>query len=499
MIMFGWWLFRCRIVRLILATTFLGCLTFLANGYNYVEYVPMVLFVIVTAIIATNKPSEGMSLLKTISCIFSKKPETAAIRSKCIGLVAPFIVVYWVLVILLAPLVVQSIELQFKEYGFRDYRYSLPEANDATYQRVLKRFDTEELTKNEVYKLIGLVMPEDLPGVLKKLEKKEFASPYPPIMGWPRSSRNKEEFKLKLEREKKLNDNDLIFMMRYCGRDVVNIITDFMDNPESERALVARARLGNSTTRKKLEELLQARMQIELDEKEHEQPMRHRTYLDRPTKAAEIVGALACISEPNEAAGRFLDYIRNREVSDLIKDYKFFEGLILLPTTQTCRVLKAYLAKARSWQPRVEKLPYGLAHNGPDRVLYPLRRLIGFYCDRQIAEAAFKIMLLVANAHDEDEFEPWEISPYFTGESTQLLKKGLESKNENMRAWCIWQLRKIEYKPSKEELDKLLTDKSWKVRANVVCATGKQAALSAPKDENSFVRLVASFWLQDRH
>jgi len=498
-ITFAWWLFRCRIIRLFLVATFLGSVTVLASGYRYIHYLPMIVFVLTGAIIAVLKPGEGSSF-KTVLQLFSRKPDVTAVRNKCLRLTVPFIVVYWVLFIVLTPLVAKSINLELEEFKTVDRRVVLPEPDEA-YQQLMSTFEAEGLSKMHIYRLLGLVMPEDLPALLQKLKNTEFTDYYGPgLLPWPRKETSEEE-KAKLEKRREqrrwLNDGDLVLAMRGCGRDAVGVITGFLDEPDGERALVARARLGDSTTRKKLEELLQARMQSELDEKEHEQPMRHRTYLDRPTKAAEIVGALACISEPNEAAGRFLDYIRNREVSDLIKDYKFFEGLILLPTTQTCRVLKAYLAKARSWQPRMEKLPYGLVHNSPDRVLYPLRRLIGFYCDRQIAEAAFKIMLLAADAHDE--FEPWEISPYFTGESTQLLKKGLESKNENMRAWCIWQLRKIEYKPSKEELDKLLTDKSWKVRANVVCATGKQAALSASKDENSFVRLVASFWLQDRH
>jgi hypothetical protein len=498
-ITFAWWLFRCRIIRLFLVATFLGSVTVLASGYRYIHYLPMIVFVLTGAIIAVLKPGEGSSF-KTVLQLFSRKPDVTAVRNKCLRLTVPFIAVYWVLFIVLTPLVAKSINLELEEFKTVDRRVVLPEPDEA-YQQLMGTFEAEGLSKNHIYRLLGLVMPEDLPALLQKLKNTEFTDYYGPgLLPWPRKETSEEE-KARLEKRREqqrwLNDGDLVLAMRGCGRDVVGVITGFVDKPDGERALVARARLGDSTTRKKLEELLQARMQSELDGKEHEQPMRHRTYLDRPTKAAEIISALACISEPNEAAGRFLDYIRNREVSDLIEDYKFFEGLILLPTTQTRRVLKAYLAKARSWQPRVEKLPYGLVYNSPDRVLYPLRRLVGFYCDRQIAEAAFKIMLLAADAHDE--FEPWEISPYITGESTQLLKKGLESKNENMRAWCIWQLRKVEYKPSKEELDKLLTDKSWKVRANVVCATGKQAALSASKDENSFVRLVASFWLQDRH
>ena len=42
---FVWWLFRWRIVRLFLATTFWGFLTLLTSGYRYAHYLPMIAFV----------------------------------------------------------------------------------------------------------------------------------------------------------------------------------------------------------------------------------------------------------------------------------------------------------------------------------------------------------------------------------------------------------------------------------------------------------------------
>jgi hypothetical protein len=330
-------------------------------------------------------------------------------------------------------------------------------------------------------------MPEDLPAALQKLKNTKFANPYPPIVGWPRTLEGEEKVKLMRQRAEKLNDGDLVLAMRGCGRDVVGIITGFLDNPDAEQALVARARLGDSTAKEKLEELLQTRMHGELEKKEDEQVKHPKTYLDIPAKVAEIVGALACISEPNEAARRFLDYIRSREGSDLMEDHEFFESLILLPTIQARRVIKAYLAKARSWRQRAEKMPYGPIRH-PDRTLYPLRRIVGLYSDRQIAEDIFKIMLLAADA--DYEFESFQISPYFTGGSAELLNKGLLSENEDMRAWCVWQLRKIGYEWSREELDRLLTDESWKVRANAVLGGGKATVTSAGRDRNGLVRLA---------
>jgi len=494
-ITFAWWLFRSRIIRLFIVATFLGSVTVLASGYRYVHYLPMIAFVLTSAIVAVVKPGEG-SAFKTVLRLFSRKLDITAVRKKCLQLTAPFIVVYWVLFITLAPFVVKSINLEFKEFKTVERRVILPEPNEA-YQELMSTFEAEDLSKNHIYRLLGLVMPEDLPSVLEKLKNKEFADYRWGPSVYIGKGASEQGITERRELERRLNDGDLVFVMNGCSRDVVSIIVSVLDNPDADRALVARARLGDSTAREKLEELLQTRMKNEFDKKEDKQAMRHRSYLDRPAKAAEIIGALACISEPNEAMERFLDYIQNRKVSDLMEDHEFFKGLTLLPTIQARKVLKAYLAKTHNWQPRVERTPNGLFRERPDRVLNPLRRIVGLYGNRHIAEAIFKIML---SAVDEREgFESFEISPYFDDGSAESLKRGLSSENDDMRAWCVWQLRKIGYKWDKEELDKLLTDKSWKVRANAVIAGGKGTATLAGRDQSNFVRLVGSFWLQSRY
>jgi len=491
-ITFAWWLFRWRIIRLFLVAVFLGSVTILASGYRYVHYLPMIAFVLASAIIAVVKPGE-VSSFKTMLRLFSRKPDIATIRNKCLRLTAPFMVVYWVVFMSLTPLVAKSIDLEFEEFKTVDQRVVLSEPNEA-YEELMSTFDAKGLSKTHIYRLLGLVMPEDLPALLRKLKNTEFTDYRWGPSAWLRKEASEEE-KAKLEkrreRGRRLNDGDLVLAIRSCGRDVVGIITGFLDNPDAEQALVARARLGDSTAKEKLEELLQTRMHSELEKNEDEQAKHPKTYLDIPAKAADIIGALACVSDPNVAAGRFLDYIQNHKISDLIEDYEFFKGLILLPTTRARRVVKAYLDKARSWQPHVEKTPYGLICNNPDRVLYPLRRLVGFYGDRQIAEEVFKIMLSAVNK--EKNFESFDISPYFEDQSAELLEKGLPCSNADMRAWCVWQLRRIGYEFSRPELEKLLKDESWKVRANAVFAGGKEAAALAESGNNAFVRLVADF------
>ena len=487
-IMFGWWLFKCRLVWLLAISIPLGFLTFLTSGYTYLRYVPMILFAIIWALVAVNKPSNPKHTIKALSVFFSKKPEFAGLRRNCIYLTGIFIVVYWILFISLSPQLARNIKSYGKDFDRYDYKYSLPEANEATYQQVLSWFDKKDLDKNEVHGLISLVMPEDLPDVLEKLKEREFAKPsfmdkyYGPVA----SKRSK------LKQANKLNDSDLIAAMTYCGRDVVTIIVDFMDNPQTERALVARARLGDMTVREKLEAIWQERMRNWVSLKEEREDIKTKNkkmvYWARWETfafASEIVGALACISGPDEAAERFLDYIEKQEVSDLVQNYLMFENVSLLPTPQALKVVKTYMAKASSVKDKRRDGPHD---DGVRQLFGPLSRLDGMCADRQIVEDVLKIRLLAKDIRNNNIAS--QMSPYFTIESADLLKRGLTGPNEDMRAWCVWQLRRVGYRWNKEEIDSLLTDKSWKVRANAMLAADRPVA----RDErSSFVRLVGTF------
>lgn len=486
-IMFGWWLFKCRLVWLLAISIPLGFLTFLTSGYTYLRYVPMILFAIIWALVAVNKPSNPKHTIKALSVFFSKKPEFAGLRRNCIHLTATFIVVYWILFILLVPLFARNIKSYGKDYDRYDYKVSLPEANEATYQQVLSWFDKKNLSKSEIYGLLPLVMPEDLPEILQKLKERDFAKPS--YINMPLERFGSGLFTK--NQTNKLNDSDLIAALQSCGRDVVTIIVGFMDNPQTERSLVTRARLGDITVKENLEAIWQERMQNWINrEKEYHYIKRKIQESDdilrwkRVVFANDIVGALACISAPDEAAERFLDYIEKQEVSDLVRNHLMFENVRLLPTPQALKVVKTYIAKASSVKDKGRDGPHD---DGVRQLLGPLSRLDGMYADRQIVEDVLKIMVMTTVARNN--FRASEMPPYFTLESADLLKSGLAGPNEDMRAWCVWQLRRVGYKWSKEEIDSLLSDESWKVRANaMLLRTGP-----AQKDEpSSFVKLVGT-------
>ncbi len=483
---FGWWFFKCRPVRLFLLAIFLGPLAFITTGSRYFGYVPMVLFVLASAVIAANKPSQGVSFWKGLLWFFGRQPAGAMLRNKCTRLIGPFVVVYLLLFLSLIPLFARCIDTATRPYDLPYPVVSMPPADDAAYQRVLAALN-EESGNWDAYRLIGLVMPEDLPTVLEKVKKPRVPSSKEEtllqMLYGPARGRNG-SFRPATGR----NDGLLLAAIQCVGKDAVNIVADAMDNPERERVLVARSKLGDHRVKGKLEELLKLRMPVLNEPKDTSQ---YSPYWEVPATSAEIIAALACVSEPNEAAQRYLDYIQKREVSALIEDGEFFRSINLLPTKQAQTVIKTYLAQAEGWKSAEWKNSDGEFYRvTPDRILSPLHRLLGVYGDTEIAEKVFEIMLRAAES--DIHFDLCNVSPYFTAESSQLLLKGLGSRNEDMRAWCVWQLRKMAYRFTDDELNKLLSDPSWKVRANTAAAEPERTKKIAARDKNAFVWLVAT-------
>jgi len=500
-----------------LSTLALGYLSYLARGYMYLRYVSMTLFVIFTALLLIYSPTERVSWYKVIyKIITSKDTQTIRLRSRILQLTGYFAVLYWLSLLFLAPATARSIKHCTGWYATYppSTEYRLPEADEHIYQRVLDQFDKENLIKWEIYGLLGIVMPDDLPAVLRKLNTMKFSNPWDGMGMMPGPMSVNKKAILKEEEKIGLCDKDLIHIMEYCGRDVVDIIVDFMDNPENERALVGRARLGDRSVRGKLKVIWDSRKRDNFRFRPSSSSRRcggvgpsPGPVSERPIRVYEILSGLACVCEPDEAAGYFLDYIDMDMTPgcDIHYDYEFFRNLRLLPSAQVREVLKAYLIKSENTAkindegPARTQFPPGMMPSGMtmlprdvsigmDIILRPLDNISDLYGNRKLAEMIFTIIL--SSSHYSESMGAWGIAPYFDSESAGLLRKGLSARDENLRAWCVCQLGRTGYKWHKEELEKLFMDKSWKVRANAVMAGGKESAAVLRDDRHAFVRLV---------
>jgi len=462
---FSRWICKLKIFRLIPLAVLFGSFSLIAEGYFYLGYLVMVLFIVFSALIAVGPVSP------------------AVFPARCLKLVSPFIIVYWLFFISMMPLSVYrlSYEANLTERPLPVKRaYTLPEPNEALYQRVLARFDSNQIIQHEAFRFIGLIMPEDLPNILKKFYKLPSTfNEYPDMSAIRRSPQSR-----RLIREPNdVNDAFLIRAVMCSGKDVTNILTQAMSDPNRDRALLERAKLGDVNAKQPLEALLAKRIEEGNDFPASDV---YVPWSQKPVRSHEIISALACVSEPNEAAGRYISYIQRNNLSDLFDDMDFLRSVNLLPAPQARTVIKACLVKVKD--PNSSPRPPGM--NEPYLALQPFRSLLGVYGDKEIAEEAFELTLQSAEQSREISF--FDISPYFTIESAGLLKKGLSSNNDKFRAWTVWQLRKVGYQFSKEEIDKLMLDNSWMVRANATIAAPKLTKEQAQKDDNPFVRFTAS-------
>ena len=469
------WLSKWRVVWLTAAAPLFGSLSIASSGYFYLEYLVMLLFILFSAVIIAGPAPRDKSPFVSFLTLFGTDAQQVTIRVKCLKLVAPFIVVYWIVFVYLMPGSAYRIGCEASQYNSPRRKYTLPEPNDMTYQRVLNYLENTQKTRFGMLGPIGLVMPEDLPDVLEKIKE------LPSDERYMRRSRPGEPNRAPNPEMSK--DALLIRAITSCGRDAVNIITAYIADPNQPRALLARAKLGDISVKQPLEQLLAQRIADGNDFPRWPDEADRR---ERPMSSAEIIPALGCVSEPNEAAQRYLSFIQRNNMPEIIEDFDFIKGINLLPTQQARIVLKAYLAKAADWQtpPEMEIRPC------LRDVLNSLRYVVGFYADREIAEGVFRLMLRIYE--NREELRELNISPYFTIESAELLKKGLTVHNDKFRAWSVWQLRRVGYQFTQEEIDKLLKDDSWIVRANAVMAQPERAKEVIANDKNSFVRFAAT-------
>jgi hypothetical protein len=469
------WLSKWKIVWLAMSSALFGVISIGTWGYYYPEYLVMLLFILFSAAVIVGPAPKDKSPIILFLTLFGTGVQQSVNRVKCLKLIAPFIVVYWILFINQMPSTAYLIYSETSRENPPRMKYTVLEPNEATYHRVLNYVENTDTNRYWVSGLLGLVMPEDLPDVLKKLKERpsDGYNLRPSRIGEPSIPRD----------PNKTYDTLLAGAIVSSGRDVVGILSAAMADSNRPRALLARAKLGDITAKQPLERLLAERIAEDNDLPRGPYDVSRWEW---PLTSAEIIPALACVSEPNEAVQRYLSFIQRNNMPEVINEMYFIRGITLLPTQQARMVIKAYLDKAADWQ------------TPPDREMWPnlrgamnsLQDVVGYYADKEIAEGVFRLMLRLYE--NGGELRELNISPYFTIESAELLKKGLTVPNYRFRAWSVWQLRRVGYKFTQEELDKLLKDDSWIVRANAVMAEPQRAKNIAVNDKNSFVRFVAT-------
>ena len=499
-LMYGWWAIRQipyrwltknRIIQLLLIITVFAAI-FVVLQIEWLKLILSVLLIASISIIILHPPSEKLpALVEGWIQFFGKSEQIAIARCKILKLLSPYLVVFYFCFLISVHFnsdisreaTARSLD-ELAAFG------PLPSPSRQTYYKMVDRIMTGKISARDSIFYLHMIEPNDLPYVLSTVKNSDPDG---------------------------IDDRSLCELIECSTSDTLNIILDFLDDPNSENALINRAKAGDKKVKDKL--LLLLNQKLAAFEATEHNVKRWNNNWDQPRlgHCFRIAGALAYISEPNENLERFLYLVENSdlprmEMGTVCSDSHYlYNSLTGLQTKHATRVLKAYL----------NKTDYSDLRSGDS--LFLLRETLSQFADSVIAEDVFSIMFktsTMANPSDteikrannpivkaiKEIFSPsYEaskllkaIAPHFDMNSINTLKDGLGSTDENLRAYAVWQLTRVGYKWPKEYIDRLTQDKSWKVRANTVLALDSERAALMQNDNNNLVKLTAKMSLEHR-
>jgi hypothetical protein len=246
------------------------------------------------------------------------------------------------------------------------------------------------------------------------------------------------------------------------------------------------------------------------------------------TSLLHIAGALAFVSEPEEAATRFsrlMDLVgeswdnsnrttlRRSEIENSnggIWEGKmwwhpciFYRALKGVPRTGVKALLKEYVMSRKLADPFVEDEFADVLKRAGDMELaewvfqkvaeLPPTVQVSDYPDGIPIGRSFKPSEVRVTKRTENNSDHYlqPAFPYLGVDSIALLLEYLDSDNDQLRAFIVWRVTSLGYEWSEGQLVALRRDSFWKVRMNALFAFDRDDLAAFAEDENPLVRTVA--------
>jgi len=246
------------------------------------------------------------------------------------------------------------------------------------------------------------------------------------------------------------------------------------------------------------------------------------------TSLLKIAGALAYISDPQEAEARFsrlLDFAgewqnsgssigqRRSEVVDFNaglwagdiwwQPCIFYRALTGVPKTGVITLLKDYVLRRQLADPFEEMEFLDVLNRAGDRELaeWVFREVVASPPTAEVPYSPGEIPIgrpiHVSEVNMKKRRKDISYSflepafPHLGIESIPLLLEHFGSDNDQLRAFIVWRVTSLGYEWPNDKLRELLKDEYWKVRLNTLFALEKDNLAEALDDENAFVRVVA--------
>jgi len=450
-----------RIFGGVLISMPLGLASVFMSGHSIIGFLPVIIFLLFAF-----KYSFRRILFRDIpKAVFGKSETDSLLRTNFLKLAMIVVVLCWIGILSLAVPVKKSLEKEDRDVKVAIFSFSNDSAK--AYDEILKKTEDPNLPREGISRCIPLIQSKDLPEFMDKIKRRKFPS-YNTPFGFPGQDRNKKEYE-------NLNDRFLTFLLRSVSRDQMPVILKYLDNPDNEMALVFRAHLGDISVKEKLNNILNA-MIANTNQAVAEQSS---DYEEMKPRESQVVFALASISDSSEAFNIISEYYKRRSKNECISFY--VDIICTLPKEVIFKLQHLYLEDLK------EK-------NLSQNIQYytPLTIVIGqsqdLYLDNDIAGKILSPFLsqMVIDKH----LETYGIGYHLNLNNSDLLLKGLQSQTDELRAWSLAQLRRINYQFTPDQLQSLARDKSWKVRANLTLI---DKSLIPETEPSPFVKLLKSF------
>ncbi|MBW7989934.1 MAG: hypothetical protein FVQ84_07965 [Planctomycetes bacterium] len=549
---FGW-LLRNRFVQLMLVLLLMTGTTALLRPIPIASLVFFFLTILFVALISTHISKDRSICFDGIRHFFGRSGEIINTRMKMERITFPISVLYLVTVIVTIHISADKCPDLDKLFNNPpSVNWLLPGATQETYETVLSKKHTAD-PNAPVYTTIKeddgipeelyLACPEDLSALISE-----------------RQAANKP-----------IREKLLLEVLRRGGHDVRPVILDALKEPNSLDMLIMRAKWKDRSAKQQLEQIYEEKtaqlteivsskqknfnsiksslIQVNRGDKKAytkintrrlttdanmpELPKIPRTKIghEHLTKLLEIAGALAFVSDPQEAEARFTNLINlvgGEQRDDIPPDVQESSRSLLklwLGTARYSRATFFYRYLEGVPKPNVTNLLKDFVKQRQMAHLYDnyneLLHVLSRACDRELAEWVFQIVaesppIRSSHVYLEDvptgrpvhisEFQKlkreWQtkndsykfletIYPYLNDDSIPLLLEHLDSDNEQLRSFVVWRLTSLGYEWTDEQLRALLKDDYWKVRLNTLFACDTDDLETAFDDENSTVRVVA--------
>jgi hypothetical protein len=245
------------------------------------------------------------------------------------------------------------------------------------------------------------------------------------------------------------------------------------------------------------------------------------------TSLFEVAGALAFLSNPQEAKERFsrlIDLVApprdsgyqvdlQQSSNVLLKAWAgqyreclFYRSLTGVPKPKVTELLKEYMQRRQFNYPFDDLEFLDVFSMAGDRELaeWVFRNVAESHLTVQVTEypdlvptlspidiSDVKNMRTVKRSKDMTDRYLEPTFPYLSVESIPLLLEHLDSDNEQLRAFIVWRVTSLGYEWSEEQLAALRQDSFWKVRMNALFAFDRDGWATFAEDENALVRTVA--------